>query len=623
MKRGAMKHDSPFSPYYINNSLTKRLTHILFHFPEVYLQAGCALFYFQECQVLFQQQERTSMLQFVFSCLHHLFSDSESILEIQEQLKMQIKENFIITGGKIFTSDRKHPYADSMIIEKGKIKWIGKKEELPACGYPVKDLKGKRVLPGFTDAHMHPVMLADMNRQISCLPPNVHSIRELIEKIQSVRKTQEADQWILGWGYDEGKLAEHRSPDRYDLDKGCADAPVCIVRTCLHIRCVNSKALELAGINKDTPDPPGGKIDRDENGEPTGILRESARDFITRVMPEKTEEDTIGDLLELGKLLASQGITAVGDMGNLEPGDHLGEYRKAASMGFAQKVGLYYMWEHFAEEEDFHFSPEALRKDGQIRIAGLKLIGDGSISGRTAWVKEPYPQTGEYGISVCPDELLESAISFCKKQGCQLSVHAMGEAAIDWIIQRVGREETWTEGNTAYLRIEHAAEPGRRAIKQAAEKGFGIAVQPIFLYSEIESYIKNLGIERTCKTYPIRTMLDKGVKLCLSTDAPATAWAEPSNPFVCIKGAVTRKAYDGTDCGQQERIDIETAVQLYTKESAEIAGFEHTGQLKPGYDADFIVLDQDILALPPEQIDHISVEETYINGKQVYCKKER
>lgn len=531
---------------------------------------------------------------------------------------MKMKENQIITDCRIFTADAEKPYADSMILENGRIKWIGNEQELPACGYPVIKLGSRRVLPGFVDAHMHPVMLADMSRQISCLPPNVHSIEEMTGKIQEVRERQGQEAWILGWGYDEGKLSEHRSPNRWDLDKGCSDAPVCIVRTCLHIRCVNSRALELAGIDRNTPDPPGGLIERDENGEPTGILREAARDLIARVMPEKTKEDVTEDLLELGHLLASQGITAMGDMGNLQPGDHFTEYCKAVEKGFAQKAALYYMWEYFAEDESFRFLPEYLRKHQQIRIAGLKLISDGSISGRTAWVKEPYPGTEETGMPVCTEELLESAISFCKKYGCQLSVHAMGGAAIDWIIDRISREENWMNGAAPHLRLEHVTEPDSRAIRQAAEKGYGIATQPIFLYSEIESYITNLGMERTQKTYPIKQMLQAGIKLCLSTDAPATAWAEPSNPFVSIKAAVTRKAWDGTDCGQQEGVDLETAIRLYTKESAEIAGFEDIGQLKEGYAADFIVLDQDIFELPQEEIDTICVEETYINGKQIY-----
>lgn len=528
------------------------------------------------------------------------------------------EENLIITNGKIFTCDADNPYAESMIIENGCVKWIGRVKDRPACPYPERDLGARRVLPGFIDAHMHPVMLADMSRQISCLPPSVHSIEDMIGAIKSKRQNQEPGQWILGWGYDEGKLAEHRAPSRYDLDRGCCDSPVCMVRTCLHIRCVNSKALELAGINRDTPDPPGGVIERDEEGEPTGILRESARELVNRILPEKTEEDIVSDLEDLGKLLASQGITAICDMGNLGPGDHFHAYEKAASMGFSQKVAMYYMWEHFADNPDFHFPREYMKKDRQIRLAGLKLIGDGSVSGKTAWMRQPYPGTEEYGMSVCSRRLLESALAFCKAHQCQLAVHAMGERAIDWITEAISREQKWNQGREPHLRIEHGTDPSEQALEIASKCGFGIATQPVFLYSEIESYLNNLGTERTKELYPVKHVLEKGVKLCFSTDAPATAWAEPSNPFVSIKGAVTRRAWDGTDCGQKQRVDLETAIALYSRESAGIAGFETIGQLKEGFCADFVVLDQDIFELPPEELDQVKAAETYINGKRVY-----
>ena len=168
-------------------------------------------------------------------------------------------------NGKIFTFDDSNPYAEAMIVEDGLIRWIGKKDEIPYTDLPVTviDLQAKRVLPGFVDAHMHVGMLAEQSLQISCLPPAVSSIDDLVASIKSVRSRQKAGDWITGWGYDEGKIADNRLPDRHDLDAACLDAPVCIIRTCEHIRCVNSRALQMAGIARDTPDPQGGMIERD------------------------------------------------------------------------------------------------------------------------------------------------------------------------------------------------------------------------------------------------------------------------------------------------------------------------------------------------------------------------
>ena len=538
----------------------------------------------------------------------------------------------LFVNGKIFTSDRERLYADAMLVDDGRIVWLGERAELagPACeecGNPAKaqviDLQGRTVIPGFVDAHMHPMMLAEYSRQIACLPPKVNSIRELTREIARVAGETNQDGWIRGWGYDEGKYAEKRSPNRYDLDKGSSDKPVFLVRCCEHIRCVNSKALEIAGITKDTPDPPGGSIDRDERGEPTGILRENARDLILPFLPAESESETVSALVDLSKLLTSQGIVAIADMGNLHPGGNYEYFAKASERGFRQRVAMYYMWDYFMDDADFDLLMEAANgneegDDGSLRVAGIKLIGDGSISGRTAWLKRPYMGTDDYGMPVYSDESMEKAIAFAKKHGCQIAVHAMGGRAIDRAVDRVYEEEDWTCGRAPYFRVEHLTEPSAEAIAKAAEKGFAFATQPIFEYCEIETYRKNIEPERLKTLYPLKSELDAGVKLCLSTDAPATSWAEPSDPFPNIKSAVTGRACDGTDIGQEEIIDMETAIILYTKNAAETCGFDGLGQLKPGFSADFAVLSEDIFDIDPARIDQVRVEETYMRGEQVY-----
>lgn len=528
-------------------------------------------------------------------------------------------------NGKIFTSDTSEPgalYAEALLCDGGRILFAGAEKDLPAGEYPRIDLGGRTVIPGFVDAHMHPVMLADFSRQIACLPPKVNSIQELIQEIARVRSEKPEGDWIKGWGYDEGKFAEHRSPNRYDLDKGSSDFPVFLTRSCEHIRCVNSKALELAGITRDTPDPQGGEIERDEHGEPTGVLKENARDLVLPFMPPETKESTVASLIDLGNLLTSQGIVAVTDMGNLHEGGNYEFYEEAVKRGFRQRVSLYYMWDYFMDDPLFDIAPELMDRNRQIRIAGLKLIGDGSISGKTAWLSEPYLGTEECGFPVYSDESMERALEFCKRTGCQLSVHAMGGRAIDRVIDRVYPEKDWTDGKVPCLRVEHLTEPSDRAVARAAERGFGFASQPIFEYCEIETYKSNMDPERLRHIYPHRTMLDRGVKLCLSTDAPATSWAVPSDPFSNLKSAVTRYACDGTDIGQDERLDIETAMILYTKESAEVSGFAGLGVLKPGYAADFAVLSDDLFTVDPMKIDEVRVEETYIGGERVYCRED-
>ena len=540
----------------------------------------------------------------------------------------------LFINGKVFTSNEEQLYAEAMFVEDGRITWVGEESQARILqdlqrDMEVVDLHGRTVIPGFVDAHMHPMMLAEYSRQIACLPPQINSIRQLSEavarKADQLRTARGSDAknpdhlpWICGWGYDEGKYEEKRSPNRYDLDRGCADLPVFIVRSCEHIRCVNSKALEIAGITRDTPDPPGGTIDRDEQGEPTGILRENARDLVIPYMPVETEEELVGALTDLGDLLISQGIVAVADMGNLHAGGNFDYYTKAVEQGFRQRVALYYMWDYFMDDPNFEITPDVMDGENQIRIAGLKLIGDGSISGRTAWLREPYLDSEEYGMPVYSDDSLEKAIEFAKKTGCQISVHAMGGRAIDRILHRTCGEESWTDGRLPHLRVEHVTEPSEEAMRRAAENGVAFVSQPIFEYCEIETYRANMDPERLEQIYPHRTELEQGIHLSFSTDAPATSWAVPSDPFPNLKSAVTRRAYDGTDIGQSECVDIETAVMLYTKNAAEVCGFSGLGQLVEGYSADFAVLSEDIFTADADRIDRIQVEETYIKGERVY-----
>lgn len=538
----------------------------------------------------------------------------------------------LYTNAKIFTSDPDALHAEVMLVQDGMIEFVGTAAELAQArrsgrvsldGCARRDLKGRRVIPGLIDAHLHGLLLADYSKQISCLPPAINSIEEMIEAIRGAREglgDPAGMPWIKGWGYDEGKLAEHRAPTRWDLDKGAADVPVFIARTCVHIAAVNSRALELAGIDRNTPDPPGGHIVRDENGEPTGILQENARNLVLDIMPKQSVREKVKDLVDLGELLLSQGIVAFTDMGNFDGGDTLDYYDAAVKEGLKQDVSIYYFWDAVRQSGAYTIGDEYQKGSRQIHVGGLKLVCDGSVSGHTAYVDEPFLGTNDRGICELPDELFEDAIAFCKANGCQLSVHAMGGRAIEKVIDRAVQEDRWTEGDLPHLRVEHVTEPGEASIAKAAANHIPFVMQPIFSYCEIESYLEGFGPERTKRAYPIRHALDSGVRVALSTDAPATSWAVPSDPWSNLKAAVTRLAYDGTDCGQDQAIGIETALQLYTRESAWVCGFHRLGQLREGYRASFAVLDRDVLSVPADEIDTVEAIETYIDGVPVYCK---
>lgn len=551
----------------------------------------------------------------------------------------------LFENGRIATNVESCPEADAMVVQGERVVWAGRAAQMPAevsglleaSGCERVDLQGARVIPGFVDAHMHAVMLADFARQISAMPPDVRSVAELVEAVRarreaigSVEGTDVADRpWIMGWGYDEKKLAEHRAPTRWDLDAASPDVPVCILRSCAHIRCVNSIVLEMAGITRDTPDPEGGTIERDENGEPTGVLAETARELVVPFIPETTVEEHVENLVELGKLLSSQGVVAATDMGTFDDVDNAALCKVAAKAGFAQSVGVYCMWPYYMDKEDFSIPAERQDRSQQVFNAGVKVLGDGSISGRTAWMHEPYVACGtedgeEYGLSTVADEELDSAIAFARKNACQISVHAMGSRAIERVVDRLSAEEPWEVEacpDAPCARIEHLTAPSAESIAKIAEHGIGVVTQPVFLTAEVESYVDNLGMDRARRCYPYRDLADAGVRLSLSTDAPATLWNPPSDPFFNLQSAVTRVSYNGLDMGQDECLGVAEALWHYTRGSAEVLGIPDLGELREGFQASFAVLDQDILEIDPVKIAETRVLETWIRGKKVYSSR--
>ncbi|WP_028784035.1 amidohydrolase [Thalassobacillus devorans] len=523
-------------------------------------------------------------------------------------------------NAKIFTSNPEQLYADAMIIKDGRVHWIGEYVELGGEPENKVNLQGRRVLPGFIDAHLHPMHLAKISNQVPSTPPTVHSIQDLVEQVRLRAEEQNEDKWIEGWGFDEGKLIEGRTPTRWDLDKAAPDAPVFLTRTCGHIAVANSKALRLAGIDKHTSDPEGGEIDRDDMGEPTGILRENAKDLFEKAMPTQTLEEKATMLAEHSSELLRYGVTGMTDMmARKGETDDYDIYTEARKKGLKQRTALYYKW------EDIEHAPildkNRTEREEPVHIGGFKLFSDGSVSGRTAWVKEPFiGDDSNYGIKVTTKKELLAAAEGAKANGIQLAIHAMGEQAIEWIVDTLKHIPGWLE-DAPSIRIEHVSFPSEQVLKRAVEAGIGFVTQPIFLYAEIESYKNNIGLEKTQHSYPIKSMLQTGGAVAFSSDAPGNAWSEPVDPFVGLKAAVTRLAHDGTDVGKDQQVDLPTAIILYTKAAQELTRIADTGQLKRGFHADFMVLDQDIFTMEAEDIDKASVLETYIDGNLFFQKE--
>jgi len=523
-------------------------------------------------------------------------------------------------NGKIFTGRSEDDFVSAMRVEGGRIAGIGDVDDVET-GDTV-DLRGRTVLPGFLDVHTHPMYVARTVEAVACTPPHVRDIDGMVERLRSSAKVGMGDDvWIEGWGYDESQLAEHRPPTAADLDSVSTTQPVYVMRSDCHSGAANSRALELAGVTRDRPDPPGGRIGRDADGHPNGLLLEVAANEI--VLNAKDGGRSLPHDVDLLASAADhfnrRGIVAVTDM-MAAPGpiDYIDLYRGAAEKGLAQQAVIYYSWANLRELAMGDLAPADRR--GRTRVGGLKLFVDGTISGRTAWTSDPYPGSpDQHGLRTASDDDIESAYAYARRNGLQLVFHAMGDRAIQTVIDAFRDRAPWVEDGPS-VRIDHATliSPSQMRQMRAATMSFGIATQIIFLFAEYESYVSNLSAERFQSAYPLRALYRECDDLALSSDAPATTWADPDDVFVSLQAAVTRRSHRGHTIGDEHRITVPQAVLLYTAKASRVARLRDLGRIEPGSEASFVVLNRDVFTVPVEEINQIRVEQTFIRGIRVH-----
>lgn len=521
----------------------------------------------------------------------------------------------LFTNGNIFTATDEQTFHRSMLVTDGKISWIGDNPQNLNFDKTV-DLQGHTILPGLIDVHTHPKYIADALHGVACTPPLVNSIKEMQEALRkSPAFGKGPNTWIEGWGFDETKLAEHRSPNCHDLDEVSTTQPIFIYRSDCHSSVGNSKALELAGIDRNTPNPAGGFIGHFANGEPNGFMREvAASQLLIRAKSSLSYDTDVQNMVNSSRHYLQNGLVAIGEMmGRLKPYDSEELYHDADTKGFKPKTALYYVFDELNPDQ-------ALRPhtDHQLRIAGIKLFMDGSVSGETAYNKAKYPN-GKQGVCLTDANKLKSAVAFARKNKLQVAIHAMGDAANELVVKTTKDINPWLTDRPS-IRIEHASLLNDDLIRDIknAKMNYAICTQPIFFFAEEESYRDYLTNDQRANAYRCRSMINTGRLFALSSDAPCTPWAEPDSPFINIYAAVTRKSSTGRVLNSTEAISVPEAVLAYTKWPAEIGGFKQNGQLTPGKDADFVVLNDNIFTVPQEDLKSIHVIQTWINGQQVY-----
>lgn len=541
-----------------------------------------------------------------------------SILFITSLSAQNMKTAFI--NGKVYTVNDNQPTAQAVVVEQNKIIFVGSNEDAKKFIDPstnVIDLKGKLMLPGFIDNHVHFITGGFYLLGIDLRPAN--STNEFKQILKNYAQ-KHPGKWITGGYWDHEKWEVKDLPTKGMIDEVVSNQPVFVDRLDGHMGVANSFALKLAGITKDTQSPDGGLIVKDPiTGEPTGVLKDNAMYLITKHIPDPTSEENYDALIAALDEAKKLGITSVHD---ITYGDALDAFEKAKSEG-KLTCRIFTRWPISDYQSLVDKNIKIGYGDDYIKMGSLKAFADGSLGSSTAWFFDRYDQdtlTTGLAMDIISDGRMEKWCSDADKNGLQLSVHAIGDKANSYMLDLyekiINENPKWDRR----FRLEHAQHVRFEDVKRFAELGVIASVQPYHCIDDGVWAEKRIGPERIKYTYPFKSFLDAGVKLCFGTDW----YVAPLNPLLGLYAAVTRRTLDDKNPDgwiPEQKISIEDAIKCYTINSA-YASFEENikGSIEAGKLADLIVLSDDILTIDPVKIKDAQVEMTVFDGKIIYSK---
>lgn len=519
----------------------------------------------------------------------------------------------ILTGEALVSDSSKR--VSALAIHAGVVIAVGSDQEilkLRAAKTEIIDLRKAFVMPGFNDAHIH--LASDGFEKLNVDLVGVKSLEEMKERIAARVKTASPGEWIRGRGWDHTKWESQTLPTRQDLDAVTADHPSIFTRVDGHIAVANSAALKIAHINKDTQDPEGGKIDRDANGEPTGILREGAGDGVYGAIPKPTAAQR-RKAIELALAeVARFGLTSIQDNSSWD------DFLVYEQLEREDKLTV-----RIAEWLAFDASLEELKKrrahhdanDPLLHAGMLKGFLDGSLGSRTAALLQPYSDDpGNSGLPQYDQTKLNALTAERVAAGFQIGFHAIGDRGVEMALDAFEDAENKEGLRDWRFRVEHAQVTTPEQIRRFGRLGVIASMQPNHLLTDMNWAMQRLGSERAETSYAWKSFLNAGVPLAFGTDYPV----EPLTPFRGLYGAVTRKNETGTkEYLPEEKLSIEQAIAAYTTGAAYAESAERTkGKLSPGFVADFVVLDRDITRVQPPEILQTKVLRTVVGGKTVW-----
>src|SRR5215471_6423518 len=523
------------------------------------------------------------------------------------------RPELLLTNGDIHTMDPANPHAEAVAIAGGRFLAVGTNAEIgamPTAGVPRVDLGGRTVTPGFIDAHLHTASSGLLHlKQVNC---DLRSIAAIQTAIRERAAKTPPGQWVLGFMYDDTKTAEGRMITKADLDAAAPNHPVMITHRGGHTSYANSRAFAMADVNEATRDPEGGKFQR-AGGKLTGRIEENARaPFLRRIPSDATPAERREGVKLITKLIAKSGITSVNDPGG-SPED-LAAYQDAYTAD-ELSVRVYAFIRVAGIPRMLAAGIRSGLGNEWVRVGAVKMVADGSISERTAWMSQPYVgRPDDYGIMVRSEEQLFEDARAAHAAGWQIGTHANGDRAIDMILRVYERLQRDTPRNDPRFRIEHCTLINDALVRRIRQQGVIPTPFSSYVYYHGEK-MKEYGAERLNWMFALRSFLDAGIPATMSSDYPPG----PFEPMMFLQSAVTRTDIKGNVWGAKQRITVAEALKVATVHGAYASFEEKTkGSITPGKLADMTVLARDPLKEPPESLVTIPVERTMVGGRWVW-----
>ena len=549
--------------------------------------------------------------------------------------------DLVLTNGRIITVNASDSIAQAVAIAGSRIVAVGTNDEMRSRIGPatrVIDLAGRTATPGLIDTHVH-FSETDALFSVDLGDVAVKNMSDVLARVAAQVAKRKPGEWIRGRGWDEGKLAERRYIHASDLDKVAPDNPVWLTHTTGHYGVANSYALKMAEVRKETTDPPAGTIDRDAAGNPTGVLKEAAQGLVTPLVPPFTRDEQRQGLVRMIEDFNKEGMTGAKDPGiGQQKWELYQELRDAGTL----TVRMVALWSGARRVEDnaqvmarvqAHPRPSDPSADRVLISGGVKMFMDGSGGARTAWMYGDWNKnftekdTGNVGYPATPPDAYRQIVATLHNAGIHVSTHAIGDRAIDWVVDTYDHVLKAKPARGLRHGIIHGNTPSNHAIdvmaRLQAEYDAGYPEsQAGFMWWIGDNYAGNLGPERGLRLKPFNTYVQRKIKWAGGSDYGVTPFPARYGLWSSVARQTLNGTFGATPFGLQERVDIRTALRSYTIWAAhQMFLDDRIGSIEVGKDADLAVWDRDMYTVPTDALKDLRCEMTIFSGKVVYTTR--